>query len=802
MVQSSAGRLAVVLLKTFGAISCGYVCVRFKYMDKPKGEVKGIAVFVGKIAFPLLIFRTVATANAGDVVWGVPIACTLVKIAAWCLAFFLSFFTFPTFTGESRLLMSALFGFFAVSSDDFSVGFPVIDALYPVNLYPQELSKYLTFNALVVSAFFVPVTLILLSIARASGGGLNREVCREILISIGTNPVLVMAFLGAVFQILYPGDLTQGLPTPLAEVIDLATSPFNMLALFLTGTNLKSMKLSRWPILIVMTKVIFCAFASSGLTDLLVPNTEEDRDVFLDFAFLYGSISTSSAPLIFAGEFAPARCELLATATMLGLLISGPTMFVSSLLFGQTNDMLAASLRDVTNLTGYVSAPCCAALVVLFILGRRWLAKPSLDIVVLYGLATCLYTFTKLFLHEALDCANPDSTFRKEYEGMSGYIFLPSYSAIFFSFFQNLCRALTVMLLVWRLRGFRKAGTWKAMGAAVGAAFVFAIITPPNTIKANCDMNSNVDEGDQWRTLMVASIFFAAMLLIFIFVSFRGAPPETNADDEEDHDRAQGFLFTGLGSPSKPHTPYSTSTILGVHCGVRLAIQVLLGAIIQARGAASAPSSPAFRQMQIVENLLEHTQPVLLLIIVLFNENFQPLMMRLMYRSPDFGEGGQHSARETQEKFDLIAMSAASRVVARRWLCWSYDPCITGAQLTDLLVDQAGVLSRRRAVGVGENLIHHGFLVQVDGKMRLQVFHDVDTAWYYINPEGVLDADLARVDQSEKMRRASMLLSSAMDSESKPVLRSHTVRKMALLSRHEEEPEDMGYSLQPREGDV
>ncbi|CAE7372128.1 rtcb [Symbiodinium microadriaticum] len=74
----------------------------------------------------------------------------------------------PERSHGQRILTSSVFAFFAIASDDFAIGFPVIDALYGKVL---NMGIYIAGNALVGSFVFVPVTMAALAV----GGVLKKS---------------------------------------------------------------------------------------------------------------------------------------------------------------------------------------------------------------------------------------------------------------------------------------------------------------------------------------------------------------------------------------------------------------------------------------------------------------------------------------------------------------------------------------------------------------------------------------------------------------------------------------------------
>lgn len=196
---SPTTRLFNTLLITFLAIFLGLFAVRLKYFVPEDGHVKAMGFFTGQIAFPLLIFNTVATAKLGAVDLGIIGACTLGKVTVMLSTWLLAYSAYQTHRDRGqRVLTATVFAFFAVASNDFALGFPVIEALYGKEL---DMTVYIAGNALVGSFLFVPLSIVMFTFGQALSGQENhgatsqgqgrQSVCRKILKDLMQNPVIL-----------------------------------------------------------------------------------------------------------------------------------------------------------------------------------------------------------------------------------------------------------------------------------------------------------------------------------------------------------------------------------------------------------------------------------------------------------------------------------------------------------------------------------------------------------------------------------------------------------------------------------
>jgi len=404
---SATVRLFNTLLVTLFAVGLGFATVRLKFISPERGDTRGFGFFIGQIVFPCLVFKTVATATLGDVDWGVLLACTLGKAVVmaitWCSTFF--FYQARSPKGQ-RMLNATVFAYFVMASNDFAIGFPVVQALYGEQ---ANMEIYIQGNALIGSLLFIPIVMILFTIGGAldkhdkAKTGLDEEAREGVLqlisniaLQVALNPVIIMTLLGLVVKALpLPifEDADDGAPIefvhPISDWLSLVASPFAMCALFITGTSLKSLRLALVPGLLVMMKVVVCAFATYFFAGALTPVKSLEN-----FSFLYGMIPSSSAPLIFANRFAPHTSETIASAILLGLMVAGPFMYGTAV-FLQRADMnmtdVVISVHFQTSCVGLI----CSLLFLLMalVLGPQWGCRSPLKVLLFsYGLLLGVYS--------------------------------------------------------------------------------------------------------------------------------------------------------------------------------------------------------------------------------------------------------------------------------------------------------------------------------------------------------------------------------------------------------------------------
>ena len=514
--SSPTVRLFNALLVTMLAILTGLFSVRLQLIKPEDGDLKGMGFFIGSIAFPLLIFNTVATANIGAIDLGVIGACSLGKLFVLILTWLLTFVAYlPKRSRGQRILTAAVFAFFSVCSDDFAIGFPVIDALYS----EEDMSIYITGNALVGSFIFVPLTIIGLAVGGALKGtgespdGLGCcRITRSILYDLATNPVLVMTCVGLLLKSILSstsGTSADKLPHPFSDFIDLFTAPFGMSALFLTGTSLRSPRVAVWAVGLVLMKVIVCAYLSYAFGTLLIPESRQLRD----FTFFYGAIPTGSPPIVFAAQFDPDSAQLIATAVLFGLIVAGPVMFVTAYSLPEEGYAATQILRQVQASTDASSIFCGLAFVsCLLILGRGWCFQcPPKLLLAFYGLVLLVYAVVSLMLNPILSPYSCELYSKME---------LRTPLVLTFSWLQNTASIMLLLLQSMLVYGPATSKQRPILGLSMaGACFVFALLpsllATPNTINEICGTagtrNVSLSLTFAWSCLQLALALFLAV---------------------------------------------------------------------------------------------------------------------------------------------------------------------------------------------------------------------------------------------------------------------------------------------------
>jgi len=741
-----------VLIKSFAAIFCGYACVRLNFISLQMGEMKAMGFYVGKIALPLLIFNTVVTADLGTVSWGLVASCNLPKLLGFTLAF-AGGFGWHGNIGD-RIATGAIFAFCIVASNDFAIGFPVIDALYPVSAsirgeVSQNMITYLGINALIANAVFLPTVLVLLQIAKSRSGNQATStwapqrvfvMVKDIIVS----PVIFAVIVGVFWQVFGPLESVDGgkqLPGILNDIFKLFTSPFDMLALFLTGTAVGKLKVSSRVFLLVVGKVVFVSTLNFVMTTFLVHENAVVQKKFANFAYLYGSIATSSAPLVFSNEFTPHLSEDIASTIILGIILSGSSMFASSVIFAETANELDAVLKILVSSFSVVAVPCAVICLAVFFCGRKWFSVPPVNTFVLYVLATICYSVTSIFVSTGSRCAE---IIRYEEERTSVF-YLQDWVTVLYGFFQNACRGFIMLLQIRRLRGPNPHWFGPLVVLILSAAV--GLFIQPNTLTEMCDM-------PKLRRFIGGTPIVTGVVLIFEaviiwplrsrFESVANVVAEplwdqrVSSRDASYSEDLSGDSMTGLSAPLHPIGMHSVSGVMWVTLTLRVVLQTCLGVIVLL----SHPSvKGGFLQALIVEHALEHSQLLLATILLLFNPDFKDPIRRLVKReNPIVVLPTSEASGEVRGLFFSIKDEARS-LCTRRTVCWyrHRQASVEACQLVSLLVAHDATWSRGDAVQRARLLTRYGFLKQLSSGTN--VFHDDHTLYLVLS-----DADFTELN--------------------------------------------------------
>jgi len=589
--------LLYVLIKSVFAVLLGFACVRYGIFSPSKGHTLALGFYVGKVGLPLLLFKTVATAKLGSLNYGVVFAVGLGKTIIYALGFFVAYLAYqPNRDRPQRILTANLFGSFGVATMDFPMGLPVMDALYG-----QKMTMYIAAATLFCTVLLQPPMMVIFELAKSRTVAASAvdtpptnstmSYCKyvfKLTCGVMLSPLMLWTVLGLLYKVALSWTLVTDpsgdilfLPHPLSDIVDFVAGAFPMMALFLTGTTLSSAKFEVWPAFLVLTKVVVCAYLSFFLGMMFIPGQENELQ---DFTFFYGCLPTGTPALVFALQFDPGSQETIASAILLGLLVSGPVMYATALFLksGQ-NENFNQILLEVQFNTAICSAFLGTLALALLATSWRTLRHPYRVVALL-----CTVTVVYNILNAAL---------------MKRHTLCHSFDLVkAFASCQNMCRLLVLYLQFVEpgtqfLARHWSRFTWPSVLAVMVLSALFALFIPANTINEVCDLDFSAN--NLWFvTGWVAMLFILASVLMWrsalswrrAVSSERGVHYSLSEEDQEAKNLVMG---------------------LSAFVALRLMIQVVncVTSLID-------KDANVYAQMLIIEGLLEHGQGVVLLFLL------------------------------------------------------------------------------------------------------------------------------------------------------------------------------------------
>ncbi|XP_011502074.1 PREDICTED: integral membrane protein GPR155 [Ceratosolen solmsi marchali] len=374
--DSPLDSLYLALGQCFGIIICGYIAGRLEVITKT--EANGLNTFIGTFSLPALIFLSIAKLDFLKVNWKFLLAVFIAKSIVFFVVLIISIIS----TRPSNFGRSALFAIFTTQSNDFAIGYPMINALYGSS-HP-EYSAYLYLMAPISLVALNPIGFVFLEIAKRHQGAVNNlesnniDMFKAIVKGIAFNPVLLMTFLGILGNIIF----NHNLPTMIQVLLEVFGNAFSATALFLLGLMMvgKIHKLKGGalviPGILILIKLIVLPLIIRESVIFLSPgdNVTETSDLST-FGFLYGTIPTAPALFIFTLRY-NIDIDLIASAMVVCTFLAAPLIFISAKLINAIGSAgspvdYAEQLKVFSLDTSAASTTACLWLLICFIIIKR-----------------------------------------------------------------------------------------------------------------------------------------------------------------------------------------------------------------------------------------------------------------------------------------------------------------------------------------------------------------------------------------------------------------------------------------------
>uniref|UniRef100_G3NLJ2 G protein-coupled receptor 155a n=1 Tax=Gasterosteus aculeatus aculeatus TaxID=481459 RepID=G3NLJ2_GASAC len=326
----SIDKLLPALLECFGIILCGYIAGRANVITS--AQAKGLGNFVSKFALPALLFKNMVLLDFGDVIWPFLWSILIAKAAVFVAVCAL---TLLVARPEGRYSKAGLYSIFATQSNDFALGYPIVEALYK-STYPEYL-QYIYLVAPVSLMFLNPIGFAFCEVQKWKNGAYRQQrklfIVGIVVLQVLKNPIVFMVVIGIIAHF----ALQQTIPPFMAEFVDGLANSFGGAALFYLGLSMVGQlgKLTRSTvvtlILLTTAKLLLMPLICKELVDLLdISNTSAlNHSSLSNYAFLYGVFPTAPSVALYAVYY-NAELEVVTSGMVISTFLSAPIMYVSA----------------------------------------------------------------------------------------------------------------------------------------------------------------------------------------------------------------------------------------------------------------------------------------------------------------------------------------------------------------------------------------------------------------------------------------------------------------------------------------
>ncbi|NWV25230.1 GP155 protein, partial [Origma solitaria] len=376
----SISRLFPALLECFGIILCGYIAGRANIITST--QAKGLGNFVSRFALPALLFKNMVVLNFSNVNWSFLYSVLVAKAAVFFLVCVL---TLLVASPENRFSKAGLFPIFATQSNDFALGYPIVEALYQTT-YPEYL-QYIYLVAPISLMMLNPLGFIFCEIQKWRN---NRTVSQSKIKIVGLallrvlqNPIVFMVFIGIASNFI----LGQKIPEYLENFLDGLASSFSGSALFYLGLTMvgQTKKLTKGMfvalILLITAKLLMMPFLCREMVELLDKSDSMVNHTSLsNYAFLYGVFPAAPGVAIFASQF-NMEVGIITSGMVISTFVSAPIMYVSAWLLtipSMDPNPLASALQNVSFDISIVSLISLTWSLIVVLLSKKYKQLPHM----------------------------------------------------------------------------------------------------------------------------------------------------------------------------------------------------------------------------------------------------------------------------------------------------------------------------------------------------------------------------------------------------------------------------------------
>ncbi|KAL2774719.1 integral membrane protein GPR155 isoform 2 [Daubentonia madagascariensis] len=398
----SITRLFPALLECFGIVLCGYIAGRANVITST--QAKGLGNFVSRFALPALLFKNMVVLNFSNVDWSFLYSILIAKASVF---FIVCVLTLLVASPDNRFSKAGLFPIFATQSNDFALGYPIVEALYQTT-YPEYL-QYIYLVAPISLMMLNPIGFIFCEIQKwkdTQNASQNKaKIVGLGLLRVLQNPIVFMVFIGIAFNFI----LDRKVPVYIENFLDGLGNSFSGSALFYLGLTMvgkiKRLKKSAFVVLILLitAKLLVLPLLCREMVELLDKGDSVVNHTSLsNYAFLYGVFPVAPGVAIFATQF-NMEVEIVTSGMVISTFVSAPIMYVSAwLLTFPTMDPkpLAYAIQNVSfdiSIISLVSLSIvCAGMMIWNFVKEKNFVGQILVFVLLYSSLYSTYLWTGL----------------------------------------------------------------------------------------------------------------------------------------------------------------------------------------------------------------------------------------------------------------------------------------------------------------------------------------------------------------------------------------------------------------------
>ncbi|XP_058291476.1 integral membrane protein GPR155 [Hylobates moloch] len=537
----SITRLFPALLECFGIVLCGYIAGRANVITST--QAKGLGNFVSRFALPALLFKNMVVLNFSSVDWSFLYS---ILIAKACVFFIVCILTLLVASPDSRFSKAGLFPIFATQSNDFALGYPIVEALYQTT-YPEYL-QYIYLVAPISLMMLNPIGFIFCEIQKwkdTQNASQNKiKIVGLGLLRVLQNPIVFMVFIGIAFNFI----LDRKVPVYVENFLDGLGNSFSGSALFYLGLTMvgkiKRLKKSAFVVLILLitAKLLVLPLLCREMVELLDKGDSVVNHTSLsNYAFLYGVFPVAPGVAIFATQF-NMEVEIITSGMVISTFVSAPIMYVSAwLLTFPTMDPkpLAYAIQNVSFDISIVSLISLIWSLAILLLSKKYKQLPHM-------------LTTNLLIAQSIVCAGMmiwNFVKEKNFVGQI-LVFVLLYSSLYSTYLWTGLLAISLFLLKKRERVQIPVGIIIISGWGIPALLVGVLLI---TGKHNGDSIDSAFFYGKEQMIITAVTLFCSILIAGIALMCMNRT--TQAGSYEGFDQSQSHKVVEPGNTAFEESP-------------------------------------------------------------------------------------------------------------------------------------------------------------------------------------------------------------------------------------------------------